>query len=51
MIERYQISPDEMQTKFDIPMMILTNNKTNRNTLVFYIIKLFEQIISLKLSA
>ena len=50
LIKNYNISPEEMQKKFNIPVMILTSSKTKRPTLVFYLVKLFKQIISLKLS-
>lgn len=51
LIKKFNISPEKMQNKFKIPVLILTNSKTNRPTLVFYLIKLFQQIISLKLRA
>lgn len=50
-MKKYNISPENMQKKYQIPLMILTNHKTKRQTLVFYLIKLFQQIISLKLRA
>jgi hypothetical protein len=51
MIQKHHISPDEMQNSFKIPMIVITSDKSNRHSLTFYLIKLFEQIISLKLRA
>lgn len=48
--KKHRISPSDIQNEYQIPLLVLTSNKTNRSALAFYLAKLFEQIISLKLS-
>lgn len=44
--EKHQISPAEIQTKHQIPLLVLSSNKASRAALAFYLARLFEQIIS-----
>lgn len=48
--EKHCISPNDIQSQYKIPLLVLTSSKTSRSALAFYLVKLFQQIISLKLS-